>query len=373
MTIDLAPPKRFYLLDILRGVAVFRVILWHWQNFFLPNNTQGVLFFIDKQPLFEWFYIFYKYADAAIPFFFCLSGFIFFWLYSTRVAQRAITLRSFAVKRISRLYPLHLVTLIFVAVGQYIYAGIIDTYFVHPFNDAYHFVLNFFLVSSWGFEKGWSFNAPVWILSVEVLLYLMFFIFCRVFHRNPIALFCMVVIGHSVVPKFNSSIATGMEYFFFGGIIFVVYEHIVMTNDTWKISVWLPFITAAAWLATVLFMHPNLDFRLGESPWIIQKITSVWSVRVLLPLTILSLALIETKRSLGKRLSFIGDISYSLYLIHFPLQLFAVTVTAQLNIGQELFYSVSFMILFFFALTLLSLASRHYFEIPIQRFLRAYL
>jgi peptidoglycan/LPS O-acetylase OafA/YrhL len=374
MAISLIPPKRFYSLDILRGIAVFRVILWHWQHFFLPLNKQGVIFFIDRQPLFEVFYIFYKSAAVAIPFFFCLSGFIFFWLYSTRIAQRTITLRSFSISRVSRLYPLHFVTLIFVSVGQFIYASITNTYFVYPFNDVYHFLLNLFLVSSWGLEKGWSFNAPIWLLSVEVILYAMFFIFCRIFYRNIIALFCMVIIGHFIVSMFNYYIATGIEYFFFGGIIFLAYEQIAKTGDAWKVSIWLPFITTFAWLATILFMNPNLHFTLNGWPRVIREIAAAWPVLVLLPLTIMSLALIETKRgSLGKRLSFVGDMSYSLYLLHFPLQLMAATVVIQLNINPVQFYSAWFMLSFFIALTLLSIASRRYFEIPIQRFLRSHL
>ena len=88
-------------------------------------------------------------------------------------------------------------------------------------------------------------------------------------------------------------------------------------------------------------------------------------------MTIMSLALIETKRgTLGKRFSFVGDISYSSYLLHFPLQLAAALVTAKLGINQGVFYSPWFMALFFFVLILVSLASHRYFEIPMQSYLR---
>ena len=370
--IDLTPPKRFYLLEILRGVALLRVVLWHWQHFFLPYNKQGAIFFIDKQPLFEVFYIFYKPYHAAIPFFFCVSGFIFFWLYSTRVAHKTMTLRSFSINRMSRLYPLHFVTLIFVAVGQFIHASITNTYFVYSFNDIYHFVLNLFLVSSWGLEKGLSFNGPIWVLSVQVLLYGLFFIFCRIFYRNIMALLFMMLLGIFIVPIFNDLIATGIKYFFLGGIIFIAYEQMIKTGDKWKVSIWLPLVTCVAWLLTILFTNPGLHFTLTEYPWVREKIFPVWPVLVLLPSTIMSLALIETKKGpLGKRLSFIGDISYSVYLIHFPLQLIVAIAAIQLKIGQELFYSGWFMILFFFVLVSLSLASRRYFELPLQKFLRS--
>jgi peptidoglycan/LPS O-acetylase OafA/YrhL len=106
-------------------------------------------------------------------------------------------------------------------------------------------------------------------------------------------------------------------------------------------------------------------------PSIVQYFVSIWAILVLFPLTILSLALIETRRgSLGKRLSFLGDVSYSSYLIHFPLQLTVVIVTSQLGINRDLFYSPFFLLIFFFLLLSLSLASHRYFEIPLQQLVR---
>ena len=40
---------------------------------------------------------------------------------------------------------------------------------------SFGFILNFFLVSGWGFEKGPSFNGPVWSVSVEIIIYFFFF------------------------------------------------------------------------------------------------------------------------------------------------------------------------------------------------------
>ncbi len=364
------PTVRFYSLDVLRGVAALSVVLWHWQHFFLPYNRRGLAFSMDQQPLFEVLYVFYQYGYKAVELFFCLSGFIFFWLYSKHIAERAITLRYFSLLRLSRLYPLHFVTLIFVVLGQLVYKSITGAYFVYPFNDIYHFILNVFFASSWGFEKGFSFNAPIWSVSVEILLYLIFFVFCRVFHRNIIALLFAVMMGF-FLGAFSDALASGVKGFFLGGLLFIAYQQIIKTGDAWKISIWLPFVALTAWLVTIGVTHPGHDLTFGESRWIIGKIISNWTVLILFPATILSLALIESKRgTLGRRISFLGDISYSSYLLHFPLQLSAVIVSAKLNIGQALFYSPWFMALFFFVLILISFASHRSFEVPMQRFLR---
>ncbi len=321
--------------------------------------------------MFDVLYIFYTYGNRAVHLFFCLSGFIFFWLYAKRVSEKTITLRSFSVLRLSRLYPLHFATLICVALGQLAYTSATSTSFVYSFNDLYHFFLNLFFASSWGLEKGFSFNGPVWSVSVEILLYAAFFIFCRIFHRNLIALFLAVIAGHFIVSLINTTIAGGVEFFFLGGILYILYEKIVTGGDEWKVTIWLPCVSVLTWVLAILSGSPNHGLIFGEPHWIVQKIVSLWAVFMLFPMTIMSLALLETKRgTLGKRMSFLGDISYSSYLIHFPLQLLVTAVTAKLAVSQELFYSPWFMASFLCMLILASLASHRYFELPMQRILR---
>ncbi|MGB6175756.1 MAG: acyltransferase family protein, partial [Methylocella sp.] len=91
--------SHFYSLDVLRGVAALSVVLWHWQHFFLPLNKLGVSFSIEQQPMFEVLYVFYEKGYLAVRLFFCLSGFIFFWLYSERIAEKALAQGAFAVLR----------------------------------------------------------------------------------------------------------------------------------------------------------------------------------------------------------------------------------------------------------------------------------
>lgn len=363
-------PKRFYLLEIIRALALFKVILFHWSHFFSSSLGTGVRFSRDQMPLFEILYIFYLPSHVAIPFFFCVSGFIFFWLYSTRVAQRTITSKSFFINRLSRLYPLHFVTLMAVVIGQIIYAKITNIYYVYAHNDIYHFILNLFLAPAWGLEQGFSFNGPVWLVSVQVLMYSAFFIFCRLFYRNLFALFVVVMVG-CFVPIFGEFVEMGITYFFLGGIIFIVYERIIKIGDPWKVSAWLPWVTAACWLLTLLFANPHMNFTLNVSSSIQAKIFIAWQVFILLPSTILSMTLLETKKGpIGKSLSWIGDATYSIYLLHFPLQLIIAIMIVKGLMDQAFFFSVWSLPFFFLVLILLSLASRRFFETPIQNYLR---
>ena len=84
--------------------------------------------------------------------------------------------------RLSRLNPLHLVNLVLVAGLQWQKMRSQGGYFVDHLNDAYHFALNLFFATAWGFEEGFSFNAPIWSVSIEVLLYGLFFCMARLLH-----------------------------------------------------------------------------------------------------------------------------------------------------------------------------------------------
>jgi peptidoglycan/LPS O-acetylase OafA/YrhL len=89
------------------------------------------------------------------------------------------------------------------------------------------------------------------------------------------------------------------------------------------------------------------------------------------PCTILALALLEIARgTLGRRLAFLGDISYSSYLLHFPLQMIFVLATLALGWPRSIFLSPAAYFLYFAALIAASLASYHWLERPAQRCLR---
>lgn len=365
-----SPLRRFYSLDVLRGVAALSVVLWHWQHLFLPFNPRGVEFERARQPLFGLLYLFYQHGSTAVQLFFCLSGFIFFWLYSAPVADRSISFRSFSILRLSRLYPLHIVTLTLVAVGQVAHVNRVGRPFVYGFNDAYHFVLNLLFVPAWGLERGPSFNAPIWSVSVEILVYILFLLFCRVLRRHALGMAVGAAAGFAL-RGINNDIGMGVMGFFIGGLAFVLYDWTVRAGLRRWATVGVPLLTAIAWLVTLAVNHPGSGFLLSATPGWVSRLASSADVLVLFPLTILSLAFIETRRgTLGKRLAFVGDISYSSYLLHFPLQLVAVLVTAAVARGQDLFYSPAFMALFFSVLIALSLASHRYFEVPAQRYLR---
>jgi len=122
-------------------------------------------------------------------------------------------------------------------------------------------------------------------------------------------------------------------------------------------------VAPVLWLG--MAFSPQLsELMLRTEPWHLYS-------RLLFPATIVSLVLLEAwwKPDLSS-LSWIGDISYSSYLIHFPLQILFVLVFSWIGLTNAAFYSPWALLAFFLVLIPMSLASFHFLERPAQKAIR---
>jgi peptidoglycan/LPS O-acetylase OafA/YrhL len=361
-----AIPKRLYLLDGLRGIAALSVVLFHWCQFFLPYNREGIRYIGEQQPFFDHLSFIYLDGGSAVNLFFCLSGFVFFWLYEKSIADGRTSFAEFSVLRLSRLYPLHVVTLLLAAFGQAAYVSLTKSSFVYELNDPYHFLLNLAFVSAWGFQKGFSFNGPAWSVSIEILLYGIFFLVCRQRMTSIATLIVLSCGAGGLVSTFNVALGNGLACFFVGGLAFRAYAVLVGNKSNAQALIIALVLASTAWLLAFLTQNDTLRFA-GKYGFIPR----LFPIYFLYPLTLIALALAESRWKFGRMFSFLGDISYSLYLIHFPLQLAVVSLVITMKWDPVIFYSRAFFGCFFCALILLSFMSHRYFEIPAQRWIRA--
>ena len=91
----------------------------------------------------------------------------------------------------------------------------------------------------------------------------------------------------------------------------------------------------------------------------------------LCPLTVLALALREQAgRTTPAWLGYLGDVSYSTYLIHFPLQLTLALLAPLIGLGASFFMNGAVMLAFLAMMIGLGALSYRYFEKPMQDWLR---
>ena len=84
------------------------------------------------------------------------------------------------------------------------------------------------MASEWGFQNGPSFNGPIWSISVEILVYLMFFLILR--HINKSIFVNIIIIIFCILAKFfkipfsNLPIVSCIALFYMGGISAILFK-----------------------------------------------------------------------------------------------------------------------------------------------------
>lgn len=351
-------PARAYALDALRGIAALVVVVWHWQHFFFDGASPEALL-REAQPFYRPLAWLYHHGNLAVELFFVLSGFIFFWLFARGIHRHHLSGPRYLIDRLSRLYPLHLATFAAVAALQGLYLQSHAEPFVYLHQDLYHAALNLALLPAWGFEEGWSYNAPVWSVSIELLMYLIFYGVCRfAYPARTLLCLAMIAVGLQLLDM-HYKVASGLMAFFSGGLTYQLWQRCMTAPSIQRgCLVALACITLAGWSYWLWSpaLHYGALITLGYGSLIFWAAVAQ-----------------HYRPRLGVGLAWLGDISFSIYLWHFPLQLAAVLITDAVGLSRAHYYSPMAMVLFLAVLILLSQASYRYLELPGKRGLRSLL
>ncbi|MDE1917064.1 MAG: acyltransferase [Sphingomonadales bacterium] len=349
-------------LDGLRGMAAFIVLMFHFPHFYSVQTIHPLpgdrLFNTVLWPI-------YDYGWMAVDLFFQLSGFVFFWLYATAIAQKRITFTRFISLRLFRLYPLHLLTLFIVAGEQLAYGRMLGGSFVYTAQDGWHFALNLVMANGLPFAGAESFNGPSWSLSVEMLLYALFFLVALCGGPRLTAALGMTAAG-LLIYKFDAACGRGISGFFTGGALYLLQRQLGLPR--FRIAsamLCLSSVVGAAilWLAA----------RSLPTPWNHHIAFAIQLfLRFLLFPSMITLALsLETSLSgLWRWTAKLGDISYSTYLLHIPLQIAMVVASAGLGLGFGWLVKAEGMLLYLLMTTALGVISFHGFERPVRERLK---
>lgn len=335
-------------LELLRCVAAFAVLVWHYQHFAFNGNAIDIV--RNAQPFYVLLRPFYEYGWYGVQVFWSISGFIFFWRYRAAVAGGQVSARTFFLLRFSRLYPLHAFTLVLVALLQLVHVARAGHYFVYPHNDAWHFLLQLFLASHWGLQEGYSFNGPIWSISVEALVYGVFFAGLRLAGTSLLPHVAAIALAAGLkLAGLGNSVTDCIGYFYAGGLA-------ALLTQQGRIPVLfsLALVVTLAAPVAAYFLLPASAVELAimaYAPWVLYLLAQplalpAWLVR-----------LSDTA----------GSLTYASYLLHFPIQLVFALALAERGIPV---YSPMLFLAFIGATGLASWLSFRYLEWPAQQALR---
>jgi peptidoglycan/LPS O-acetylase OafA/YrhL len=335
-------------LELLRLASALAVLFFHYGHFaqiagMAPVERTAIPFYGLLWP-------FYDYGQYGVQLFWGISGYIFFWKYGAAIHSGAVAAGRFFWLRFSRLYPLHLLTLAAVIGLQAVHCQMTGTDFIYPAGDAGLLVKQLFLATDWGPAPPMSFNGPIWSISAEVAVYGAFFIAMR--RYSPSRGLCVAVIVGGLALQLAGfdwvSIACA-TYFFAGGL-----SALAPAKSGRMAAIVL------AGLALLCAATGTLGDR-DKLPMIL--LVAVPSLLILLARDWPILTRAE------RAIQFGGNLTYSSYLLHFPLQLLLAIGVASTAILPVL-TSPAFLAAYLGVTLGVAAISYRYFELPAQQWLR---
>lgn len=344
-------------LEALRFLTAFAILVFHYRHFaFVADKPVGLV--QDRLPLYGLLQAFHDFGAFGVWIFWCISGFIFFWKYRDPIADRSVDGWKFFVLRFSRLYPLHLVTLLFVALLQPVYFDLHGYFFVYQNNDLPHFLAQLFMASDWGIVFGNSFDGPIWSISIEVLVYFLFFLMLL---STKSWLLNVAVVAACLSASYlgaGGQITNCLTFFYIGGLAAMARKAIVSSRLGWGIE-------GGAWLVVAMVPPLVLGLARDQLDWLDYPLLLTYTPVVLFCLS----REITVPASIQKAVEAAGNMTYSSYLLHFPIQLIMVLGFAIRGLPIPL-YDVTFFMVYLATTLLASYLIYRYFEAPMQNLVR---
>ncbi len=109
----------------------------------------------------------------AVDFFFVLSGFILAYTYVDAFKAKSVSIQRFIIKRVARIYPVHVVMLLITAFFLWV-AKSAGWEAMEDSLNIWNFLDNLMMVHAWNQTESLTYNQPSWSISAEFFSYLCF-------------------------------------------------------------------------------------------------------------------------------------------------------------------------------------------------------
>ncbi|HLK30807.1 MAG TPA: acyltransferase [Puia sp.] len=348
----------------LRGIAALLVAIFHFE--------MAIARFIPSQQT-----MFFDKCYLMVDLFFIMSGFIMFHVYG-KAFEAAIekkSFRQFIVARFARIYPLHFFSLLALIVFiQFLpqpdsQAKLIEDISALP--------ANFLLLHSFYVTKIYTWNIPSWSISPEWWSYMVFPLLALSINKKKalsIIFFILFIIGayysimyllprknplypsapvpHNINSTYDYGFLRGLAGFMCGMIIYQAYQ-IASVKKIFQKDIFSVLL--------LLLMIAALHFAVNDAICV-----------VLFSLLVLSFASNEGfvhKACNTKVLQFIGDISFSIYMMQIFFQVpfsHGIRLPGVTGVGRgklNIDFSSGLMFCCLYVLLLIALSSITYYAI----------
>ena len=326
-------------IDSLRGIAVFLVILFHFE---ILNITGGFI---------------------GVDVFFVISGYLITNLILIDLQHKKFSLSEFYLRRVRRILPaLYSVIIFSLIVGYLVLSPVHLNRFGSSSSSSALGFSNFFVWYEDGYFDYNKLFKPLlhtWSLSVELQFYLFWPIFIVLIHKffkkNIRIIILLVILLSLMFSIIYSYRATG--FFYFTGLRlyeFAIGSFTYLVKDNFKFK----FNDLLFFIGISLLILASLGF---------SKDTIFPGYNALIPCLITSLLLLVSNNLkffknlfINSFMIYMGKISYSLYLFHWPLLIFYTYITVQPLSFYEKISLILITILF-------SAFSYKFIELPFRR------
>lgn len=309
------------LLDGLRGVAALMVIRYHvFEGFAFASNSA-----IETL----------NHGYLAVDFFFILSGFVIGYAYDDRWGK-SLTMKDFFKRRLIRLHPMVIMGAVLGAI-TFCIQGSVQW-------DGTHIAISMIMLSllctiffipampGVGYEvrgngEMFPLNGPCWSLFFEYIGNILYALFIRRLSNKALTVFVVLLgVALAAFAVFNVStygnIGVGWTLEgvnFLGGSLRMLFPFslgMLMSRNFKPMKVKGAFwICAIALIA--LFSVPYLE---GLEPLCMNGVYEAFCVIVAFPIILwIGASGTTTDKQSTKICKFLGDISYPVYVIHYPL------------------------------------------------------
>ena len=321
---------------------------------------------------------YYDGGTMGVEYFIMLSGFVLCAGYESRIERASIGYKDFVLRRLIRIFPLHLGCLALWAVVAY------------KFTDyaASEIVPNLLLVQSWFPDQYiyYGCNTPSWCLSTLLFCYLMFplLIWCYERHRKLFVASWGALMAAYVVFLSTGALCLGESAqtwltrvipvvrlldFVLGMLLWQLFASLRVTGFAAKVRELSPGAKTMVECVPVALYIIAACVAAGLSfTWLSQ---AVWWIPTLVAILVFSLmdkAGGALSRLLDSRaLVAFGNASFCFYLLHLPLM---NGLRRVLNFAGVDYGNVSFFVMTLLTVIVVSLLVSRYIDVPLVRRLK---